>query len=167
MKKQTESSIMELIAGETQAGQSAPCIGRIAGVDARGRILVSYGKDLCHPARLVAPLTRYELMADSRRGAEVLLIFEQGDENKPVIVALMADPLDELAGLAVEKEEKPPDAQAGGRALAFESEDEILLKCGPGSIRLTKDGQIILKGIKIVTRAKETCKIRGGKVEAN
>jgi len=164
-RKEVTPLLEEIIERAGPGPSSAPCIGRIDGADDHGRILVSYGQVKRAAARYVAPLTRYELTADSRRGAEVLLNFEQGDANKPVIVALMADPVEELVSLAVD--EKPTDVQVDGRTLAFEAQDEIILKCGPGTIHMTKEGKIILKGIEIVTRAKEANKIKGGKVEVN
>lgn len=166
MKKNRTITLLDTITEEMEGRKSTACIGQIAGTNDHGQILVRYGENTCHPARLVAPLKRYELGSDSYLGREVLLTFEEGDRERPIIIALMSDPVEDLADLAAKKQ-KPQEMIIDGKTITIEAQDEILLKCGPGSICLTKDGKIILKGIEIVSRAKETNKVKGAKVEMN
>jgi hypothetical protein len=42
-----------------------------------------------------------------------------------------------------------------------------VLRCGEGSITLTRDGKIVLRGKHIVTHASGVNRIRGGSVELN
>jgi len=41
------------------------------------------------------------------------------------------------------------------------------LSCGKGSMSLTADGRIVIKGIEITTRALRKHKIKGGTVDIN
>ena len=62
---------------------------------------------------------------------------------------------------------RPRDIHVDGKTITIEAFDEIILKCGPGAIYLTKEGKIILKGIEIISRAKNNNKIKGSEVEVN
>ena len=43
----------------------------------------------------------------------------------------------------------------------------MVIRCGEGSITLTKDGRLVLKGRELVSRATEANKIRGALVSIN
>ena len=53
------------------------------------------------------------------------------------------------------------------RRLDFEASDEIRLTCGKSSLVLRKDGTVIVRGVKIVSRASQSNKIRGGTISLN
>ena len=149
-----------------RTGSAAPSIGRIAGMDDDGRILVRYHQGRCNPARLVAGLNRFELAGRGCRDREVLLNFINGDLSRPVIVSLMADPLDELVLLAPDQA-RPDALRADDQIVTIEADREILLKCGQSSILMRKDGKIVIKGEQIVSRAMQTNKIKGACVQVN
>jgi hypothetical protein len=54
-----------------------------------------------------------------------------------------------------------------GRRLVLEGHEEIVLRCGRGSITLTANGKIVLKGTELVSRSSGTNKIRGAAVNIN
>ncbi len=143
-----------------------PCIGRIAGLDDCGRILVDYGQGRCNPARLVAGLNRFELSTSANKEREVLLNFANGDADRPIIVALMADPLDDLVCLTPDQAQAQ-DLKVDDETVLIEAHKEIVLKCGQSSILMRKDGKIVLKGIEIVSRAKAANKVKGASVHIN
>jgi hypothetical protein len=49
----------------------------------------------------------------------------------------------------------------------LEAQEEIVLKCGEGSITLRKDGKIIIKGTHLLSRASGPNRIKGGSVQIN
>ncbi|MGD9201499.1 MAG: hypothetical protein PVI26_08060 [Chitinispirillia bacterium] len=67
----------------------------------------------------------------------------------------------------VKPDKKPSEVNVDGQRLVFEAQKEIMLKCGKGSIVLKRDGKIVIKGINVITRARNTNKIKGGSVSIN
>lgn len=88
---------------------------------------------------------------------EVALMFENGNPENPIIMGLMQKPLD-TDSIAI---------FADGKVQNIKAEKEILLKCGKASILLRDDGKIVIKGTNIISRARESNKIRGGSVKIN
>jgi len=62
---------------------------------------------------------------------------------------------------------RPQTAVMDGRRVVLDASDEIVLQCGRGSITLTADGRIVIKGVDVVSRALRTNKIKGGTVNIN
>jgi Domain of unknown function (DUF6484) len=91
-------------------------------------------------------------------GWPVLLIFEDADPSRPIIVGFVRDSL-----TVVEPVQQP---LRKARVL-IEGEEEIVLRCGEGSICLTADGRIVIKGTRLMSRASETNKVRGAVVLIN
>ena len=161
-----KNSEPEAIVRTRQPGAAATCIGRINGMDQGGRILVSYGGGRCNPARLVAGLNRFELATSAYKNREVLLNFAEDDPDQPIVVALLADPVEELICLSPEQA-RPEELKVDGQTLVIQADREIVLKCGQSSLLLRRDGKIVLKGVEIVSRARKSNKIKGAYVEVN
>ena len=53
------------------------------------------------------------------------------------------------------------------REVKINAEERIELRCGESSITMDKEGQVVVKGVKIVSRAKKANKIKGGTVLIN
>jgi hypothetical protein len=103
-----------------------------------------------------------------RQRPKVLLWLEHGDPRFPVIVGFVRD------GFSSERPSTVPEVpgagevvRVNGRTLLLEGEQEIVLRCGQGTLILRADGQIILRGTRLVSRASETNKIRGASVQIN
>jgi phage gp45-like len=102
-------------------------------------------------------------------GSNVLLVFDGGDESRPIIVGFVRDSL--RTGFA------PGDTAGSANAsvprkihaasVLIEAEREIVLQCGQGSISLSADGRIVIKGTRLTSRASETNKVRGAVVLIN
>lgn len=98
-------------------------------------------------------------------GAQLLILLEAGDAARPIIVGVVTDTLpsatatiDRGAGECVEVD---------GRRIELEGREEVVLRCGRASITLRADGQVVVKGTRLTSRASETNKIRGANVLIN
>jgi hypothetical protein len=124
------------------------------------------------PARTTVPLAPEQLQQaiSSRQG--VVLMFENGDRTRPLILGLVqevsASPLvdailEELP--APERVEATVDGKP--RVIEIEGEEEIVLRCGQASITLRRNGKILIRGVQVETRASGTNRIKGGSVQIN
>ncbi len=66
-----------------------------------------------------------------------------------------------------EKKSAAPTIDDVKNCVVVKAKQEILLECGQSSLRLCADGTIILKGVKILSRASKTNKVRGAVVKIN
>jgi hypothetical protein len=130
-----------------------PVVGRIAHIEQDGVVLVDFpGNE--------RGLTRARLIAGGcfeRIGKEVLLVFENGDPGLPIILGIVQDRLATPA----------PVQNEPSRKTFIEAAEELHLSCGKSSIKLERDGQITIRGAKILSRASQSNKIRGASVEIN
>ena len=148
---------------------SLPCVARLVGCDASGEIVVEYDGRSNIPARVVSGVKRSELADPSNRGREVCLVFEQGDPARPIIVGVMEDRLETMASMVLSSDgrEQPKEMVIDGERLVLEGKEEIVLRCGSGSITLRKDGKIVIRGTHILSRASGPNRIKGGSVQIN
>jgi hypothetical protein len=154
---------------ETSSRMKSPCVGRIAPSPRQGGICVEFGGDSSRPARLLEGIDRAALARNASVGREVLLVFDGGDPEKPVIVGLLEDPLEALVRLEVTDEgrEGPKEILVDGERLVVEAREEIVLRCGEGSIRIRKDGKIVIRGTHILSLSAGPNRIKGGSVNIN
>jgi hypothetical protein len=119
-------------------------------------------------ARLSAAVDDAALAAAARERQEALLLFEEGDPGRPVLVALLrsATPLLD-AVLAAPLAQARTTARVDGQRVEIEGREEVVLRCGKASITLRRDGKVVVRGVNVVTQADAVQKIRGGKVEIN
>lgn len=149
--------------------QLTPCVGHIVGVSESRAILVVWGRSGPKEARLISGISRSDLSKPQSRGREVLLVFDGADPVRPIIVGILAEPLDDLIAFEItgQQEDRPESAVIDGKRLTLEAEEEIVLKCGEGSITLRKDGKIIIKGTHLLSRSSGPNRIKGGRVDIN
>jgi hypothetical protein len=168
MSKKLNQLIHETIT-TTPLTSSSPCIGRLAGVNNQNDILVEYEGSGPKAARMIAALNKKDLAREEQRGREVLLVFDQGDLQRPIIIGLMENPLEDLVAfqLSAEEVKEVKDILIDGKQITIEAESEILLKCGKGSILIRKDGKIILKGTDLLSRSSGRQRIKGSSVSIN
>ena len=139
----------------------APAVGRLQGFDLLERPLIGALRPApggVFPARTTVALRRAMV------GHEVLVVFEDGAIDKPVIVGII-----EPHAL----QESPPTAAPGVSVVAddehhrIEAEREIVLKCGEASITLTRAGKVIIRGSYILSRSTGYNKIKGAAIDIN
>lgn len=141
-------------------------VGRIVDVQ-QGRPYLEFdnaGTGGCVLAR-VAMTGQSNLQYAFAKGDPVLLVLENGDPALPIIIGVVSDVLP-----------KPPSPVQGqvedsfelnGKRISFEGREEVVLRCGKASITLRADGQVVVKGTRLMSRASETNKVRGATVQIN
>jgi Domain of unknown function (DUF6484) len=135
-------------------------IGVLMGFDDSGEPLVVFpGNPIDHavPARTTASLEHGHI------GAEVALMFEQGDPARPLVMGRILHP--EVAFSPAEN--RRYQAIVDDQRLELKAEREIVLRCGTASITLTRAGKILLRGAYIFSRSTGVNKIKGGSVQLN
>jgi hypothetical protein len=92
-----------------------------------------------------------------------VLAFEDGDANRPILIGIVA-PVREVterqAAFTV-------DADADGRRVRLQAQEEIILQCGDASISLKRNGRVMIRGAYVETNAATTNRIKGGNVRIN
>lgn len=160
-------------------------VGRLVGVSAEGLALVDFEGNPTSgpvPARSFVALEPAQLRAAVEERREAVLLFEDGEPSRPLLVALSQTPsapslLEQLLAEAARPEASPEAPEAAAPA---ESQDanqqerrvlgaqkELVLQVGEASITLRRDGTILLRGVRVESRATGLQLIRGGKIELN
>jgi Domain of unknown function (DUF6484) len=135
-------------------------IGVLMGFDDGGAPLVVFPGN---PREQAAPARTTAKLAPDDVGAEVALMFEQGDPARPLIMGRILHPEPRLAGPG----EHAFEATVDDQRLELKAEREIVLRCGKASITLTRAGKIVLRGAYIFSRSTGVNKIKGGSVQLN
>jgi len=159
---QTESWVPGLnVAAE--AGSASCCVGQLVGITNEGRPLVDFpgNESGVIEARTIGELALAS-GAHAQLGIPVLLVFDNGNLARPIIIGQVNDTMATLP-----KKPRSLDAIIDGRKVVLQAEQEIILQSGKSSISLSKEGKIILRGVSIVSRASRANKIRGGSVSIN
>lgn len=132
-------------------------IGMVLGFEDAVPLVVFPGnaQDRAIPARSLARLGTADL------GAEVALLFEDGDRARPLIVGKLVDPL--RSGAV----EAGAVVVADGQMLRLVAKERIELRVGKASLIMEADGRITLRGTDLVSHASRSNRIRGGSVNLN
>lgn len=96
-------------------------------------------------------------------GASVLLMFDQGDPQLPIVTGVLRDRL----GWPLPDAPAQVEVDADGERMLVSAREQLVLRCGKASIRLTKSGRVEIKGETIVSQAVGAHRIRGGSVQLN
>jgi hypothetical protein len=140
--------------------------GRITSIDAEGTVCVLVPGWL-QPieARLATALTREQVTGAIATQQPVVLLFENADPLRPIIVGLLeskprdADPQPGRSPVV--------EADVDGKRVRVTAEDEIVLQCGQSSITLRRNGRVIIRGTHVESVSDGTNRIRGGQVRIN
>jgi hypothetical protein len=95
-------------------------------------------------------------------GRDVLLLFEDAQEMKPIIVGLLRESGPETAP-ALGRIELTVD----GNRVILSAATELVLRCGKSRITLRQDGRIEVRGESITTHATGANRVQGGSVQLN
>ena len=159
----------DVVAFEPAARIEGPRVGRVVAC-IRGEVRVDFDGNRRGPlaCRVSAAIDEPALAQAARERQDALLLFEDGDPARPVLVSLLrsATPLID-AVLAGPLPAAQKTARVDGKRVELEGREEVVLRCGKASLTLRADGKVVLRGVNVVTQADAVQKIRGGKVEIN
>lgn len=135
---------------------------RFHGFDLDERPLVVGVAGLPHeilPARTTIALLRTQI------GSSVVLLFENGDVRRPIVVGVLQEPGREVAESATKQ--SLVSVQADDDRLVVSAEREIVVRCGEASITLTRAGKVLIKGTYVLSRSSGYNKIKGATIDIN
>lgn len=140
-------------------------IGILKGLDSNESPLVSLARSADSeplPALSTVKVSNADL------GRQVVLAFRDGNLNQPVILGFLchgeqgagpnASSIASLSGQQI---------VVDGETMRVDAKQRIELRCGKASITLTADGNVMIRGAYVLTRATGTNRIRGGNVQIN
>ena len=137
-------------------------IGQVVRIDERGAVHVEFPGNDSGPL-IARPTTGAmdKLRDGSPVGREVLLVFDDNDHERPVIIDTMEQPR------RPPSEDEPTEVLIDGKRITLEGKEEIVLRCGEASITLTRAGKILLKGNYLISRSSGANRIKGASVQIN
>ncbi|TPK72529.1 MULTISPECIES: DUF6484 domain-containing protein [unclassified Mesorhizobium] len=91
-------------------------------------------------------------------GAEVALLFQDGDPGRPLIVGRIIDPA---------HRPNVPHVIRDGEKMRITANERLELRCGKATIIMEKDGHITIRGTYVTSHASATNRLRGGSVNLN
>jgi len=133
-------------------------IGQLVGLSESGAPLVHFSKmpaGSAIPAASTSPVTLQDI------GRDAVLLFEQGDPLKPILVGLVRQPA------APQTEASSVEVRLDGEQLMLNARQEIVLRCGKASITLTRAGKVLIRGAYLLSRSSGANRIKGGSVQIN
>jgi hypothetical protein len=170
MKQQSEGAVLELLLAEVSADEAGPrgaagvVVGTLAGFDEAGqpRIEFSAGarSDPVNARTIIALL-------QSDVGRQVVVIFEGGDPDKPIVMGAIQESRRAEAAPAAVQAPQGVQADIDGETLQLTAKKEIVLRCGKASITLTRAGKVLIRGAYLLNRSSGVNRIKGGSVQIN
>jgi hypothetical protein len=101
------------------------------------------------------------------QGSEVLVLFEGGDPESPIAIAVLHSAGSERIEPDVEIKHTPLHSIVDDEQVILNAKRKIELRCGKGSITITPDGKIVLRGTHLLSRSSGPLRIKGGHVDIN
>jgi hypothetical protein len=171
-----QTSVYELPQGDV-------IIGELTQLSALGEPMVDFALNKTHhPIVSISTVS----ITPKQVGRKVVLMFNQGNLTKPIIIGFVHSPLQEMIEnfelTTTQTFENEVDRKVNtasslslantttvvdGKRVEIEAQDEIVLKCGEASITLTKEGKIMIRGKYLLNRSTGVNRILGGSVQVN
>jgi len=151
-------------------GQPSIMVGEIIKITEEGTPIVKFvGAPIEGVAARIAVSPHEVMSSEELINNQVVILFQDRDLEKPIITGIIRNSIFENTGISTLDPHKQPTQSftVNGKKLVFEGEEEIVLRCGLGSITLRANGQISVKGSKLLSRASQSNKIRGASVFIN
>src|SRR5262245_7336641 len=194
--KETTLAVVPVGLAKTLLDATFAQIASIVSVTADGRPQVHLDDDSpVVPARLALRATRELIEAAIAERKPTVVLFENGDRSRPLIVGFVealeshcpephvgvSEPSDGRSEdrsfgadeVAVEgrpdKAEPMPfiEADVDGRRVRVTAQDEIVLQCGSASVTLRRNGRVVIRGTYVESHSGGTNRIKGGQVQIN
>ena len=99
----------------------------------------------------------------SHIGRDVVLIFEEGDPYRPLVLGCLHDAHartlpDQLGAVEMDVD---------GQRLVVSAKEQLVLRCGKASITLTCSGKVMFHGTYVSSRSTGVLRLKGGSVQIN
>lgn len=131
-------------------------VGELTHIGESGEAFVDYpGNSSARPLAAISTLA----LTKNSVGRRVVLMFEEGNPRRPVVMGLVEDP--------ATKVEEPVELLIDKRRVVLTAEQEIVLRCGQASITLTRAGKVLIRGAYLLSRSSGANRIKGGSVQIN
>jgi hypothetical protein len=141
--------------------ESGVVVGELVGVINSGTVpLITYpgqSTTAAFPARTTVALHGGHI------GRQVVLMFEAGNLERPIIVGMLHDTIGRQADNATDHVSLVVD----GECMMVSAKEQLIVRCGKASITLTKSGKVIIQGSYVVTHSSGVNRIKGGSVQIN
>ena len=134
-------------------------VARVVGVQDATLLVELAGHGVLR-ARVAVPLTTVQADAAVTGRAEAIVVFADGDGERPVVVGLVQAEFAEPVKTSSE-------ARIDGKRVVLEGKEEVVLKCGEATLTLRANGKVVIRGAYVETRARGTNRIKGGSVQIN
>jgi hypothetical protein len=160
-KPSSDAKVIPLRRTRAGAGPAvATALGRLAGLGAGGEPWIDLPEQgrTALAARSTVPLDATAI------GREVLVAFAGDGFDRPVVVGVVRQPNEPTAPAPAPAR---TDAIVDGERIVLTGQKEVVLRCGKASIALLADGQVVIKGVKLLAAASGLHRIRGGSVQIN
>jgi hypothetical protein len=136
-------------------------VGVVVGFTENGTVpLVTYSGQ---PGSAALPAPSVMNMSEELIGRRVVLMFEEADPKRPLIIGCLPDQHAE----ALPESLPSVEVDADGERFVLSARRQIVLRCGKASITLTCDGKILLQGTYVSNRSAGVMRIKGGTVHIN
>lgn len=139
---------------ETRERIEGVVIGIFLGFDAQAPLVVFPG----NPSETAVAARSLTELTSAMIGAEVALLFQDGDPLRPLILGRIVDP---------SRAQPTPQVIRDGERVTITGNERVELRCGKASIVMEKDGHITIRGTYVTSHASAANRIRGGSVNLN
>jgi hypothetical protein len=136
-------------------------IGTLIGFREDGRVPLVLFPRQPGPAALAAVATVD--VHGSHIGRQVVLLFEEGDPRRPIIVGVLRT----TRAWTLPEQPGEVHVDTDGERLVVTAKAQLVLRCGKASITLTKAGKVIVEGTYVSNRSSGVMRIKGGSVQIN
>ena len=162
------SPLVETMDVATESSIDGVRTGRLAGRTHDGQPLVDFEGSRNRPTIARIGMDAHRLAA-AETETEVVLVFDNGDPRRPIVIGLLErPPLDAgIVASGVVQRDRHETVRIDGKTVALSAKDKLELTCGKSSITLYSDGRVIVKGTRLVSRATESNKIKGATIALN
>jgi len=171
-------SAITVLPNATASPRLYQSLGEICAVDEAGVAFVNFPENDGPPMPARSALSAQEAASVNQFPVKVLLVFEHGDKSLPIITALVRETLltehlrsnekaEDTHQVGFLSPDKASDIHVDGRRITLDAREEICIRCGKSSIMLKKDGKIVIKGSRVISRSTGANKIKGSSVNIN
>ena len=138
----------------------AAAVGILSGFSSTGAPIVTTRDGRASASSCVA-------VAASDIGRRVVLVFEDGDPQRPIVVGCLGALDAAVPDGAAARPQAVPALRIDTATFAVTASEAITFECGASSLTLHRSGKIVIRGSHVVSHASGVNRIKGGSVELN